>query len=122
MICSHHNDIEYPKHPKQSTKQPKAFSKQQTMCSFNNEQKWSETITGTYLSKYVRNEQGQKLSYDTFEEAKTAATRIGDVCGGITLEKGGKSGPKYTLRKGKVAMIHYREDQHTYGLASWIKK
>ena len=92
------------------------------MRTSNNEQQWTDSIAGTYLWKYVRDENGHKLSYNTFEEAKTAAIRIGDECGGITLEKGGKLGPKYTLRKGKVAKIHYNENQHTYGLASWIKK
>ena len=92
------------------------------MCSSNNDQKWTGPITGTYLSKYLRDENGHKLSYETFDEAKTQAIMAGDACGGITLEKGGKSGPKYTLRKGNIAYIHYHENQTTYGLASWIKK
>ena len=138
LIRRYHNCIEYPIQNNKLSKRPipkrpipkrlipkRPIPKrpiQQKMRSSNNEQQWTESITGTYLSKYVRNEHGQKLSFKNFEQAKTAATQIGDMCGGITLEKGGKSAPEYTLRKGKIAMIDYHKDQDTYGLASWIKK
>ena len=59
---------------------------------------WTEMIEGKYLPKYVKDENGKKMSYKDLDSAVSAASEI-DECGGVTAEAG-SSGWRFTLRMG----------------------
>lgn len=71
---------------------------------------WNDPIEWTFIGRFVRDTDNNKLFFKDFEEAVAAANDI-DECRGITLTEYG-----YSLRKGKV-----RSDPTLVGRASWTK-
>ena len=59
---------------------------------------WTDMLDGKYLPKYVKGEDGKKISFSDITDAVEAANEIPE-CGGITAESG-RGGWRYTLRMG----------------------